>query len=102
MTGFSYDTLGPWIAKDPDAVTDYGIDWADWLAESTDPTDTLLTSAWSSDAGITTSAPQLDGTVASCLISGGSAGTTYTVTNRITTTNGRTEDRSFRVKVAER
>lgn len=99
---FSYDSSGPWIAKDPDAVLDYGIDWADWLAAGIDPTDTLATSSWTATSGITASAPQLDGTVASCLVSGGTAGQTYTVTNRITTANGRTEDRSFRVKVAER
>lgn len=98
MSGFYYDSVGAWIPKDPDAVLDYGIDWSAWLAAG----DSVETSAWTVASGLVGASPQLDGTVASIMISGGTAGQTYTVTNRITTANGRTEDRSFRVKVAER
>jgi hypothetical protein len=41
-------------------------------------------------------------TTASAWLSGGTAGQSFTVTNRITTTGGRTEDRSFTIRVEER
>jgi hypothetical protein len=36
------------------------------------------------------------------LLKGGVAGQSYTITNHITTTGGREDDRSFKVKVKER
>lgn len=41
-------------------------------------------------------------TKATVWLSGGTAGQIYTVTNRITTAAGRTEDRSFAIRVEER
>ena len=41
-------------------------------------------------------------TKATVWLSGGQAGATYTVTNRIVTTGGRTDDRSIAIKVEDR
>jgi len=41
-------------------------------------------------------------TSATVWLSGGTAGQSYIVTNRITTAAGRTEDRSFTIRVEER
>lgn len=110
MTAFLRDTAGDYIVKDPDAVLDYSIAWDAWLEG-----DTIASSSWTVTAGLTkgaeavnASAVTLNGvrrpasTVATVWLSGGNAGTTYTVTNRIVTAAGRTEDRSFRVKVEAR
>jgi hypothetical protein len=85
------------FTKDPNAVLDYMIDWARWLAG-----DEIASSDWTVPAGVTKVAATHTATNATVWLSGGTAGQAYTVTNRITTTGGRTEDRSFIVKVEER
>ena len=90
--------------KDPDAILDYGVTWAAWLAEVGD---TLATSAWSIITAAT--APPLaidsdvsDTTIATVWLSGGKAGTKYALLNRITTVGGRQDDRTVYVKVKEK
>lgn len=85
------------FTKDPDAVLDYGFDWTSWLDG-----DTISTSAWSADAGITVDSDSNNTTSTTVWLSGGTAGTTYEVTNQITTAAGRTDDRTIRIKVVER
>jgi hypothetical protein len=86
-----------WIAKDPDAVLDYTIDWTAWLADS--GADTIASSSWTVPAGLTQNNATHSTLKATVWLSGGSAGTTYRVTNRITTAGGRTAERSFDVVV---
>lgn len=77
--------------KDPDSTIDYGIDWSSWLASG----ETISTSAWP-DLGDLVSESESNTTTATAIfISGGVLGATYTLTNRITTSAGRTEDRSM-------
>jgi hypothetical protein len=86
--------------KDPNARLDFAVSWTDWLG-----TDTISTSTWTADAGITiesTPAPSLDGAKTVVWLSGGTAGQSYQVTNRITTAAGRTDDRSLWIRVRER
>jgi hypothetical protein len=85
------------FTKDPNAVLDYTIDWTRWLAG-----DQIAASEWLVPTGITKVADSKTASSATVWLSGGTAGQSYTVTNRITTTGGRTEDRSFIVKVEER
>lgn len=81
--------------KDPSAKLDYTIDWAQWLR-----TDTLATSAWtSSPAGLTLSNEGRSQADTVVWIDGGVNGTTYTITNTITTTNGRRDERSFQLTI---
>ena len=85
------------FTKDPNAVLDYSIDWAKWLAG-----DEIATSDWTVPAGLTKVSDTKTTTKTTAWLSGGAAAQSYTVTNRITTTGGRTEDRSFTLKVEER
>lgn len=85
------------FAKDPDAVLDYSVDWSRWLAG-----DELATSEWIVAADLTKASETNSPTKATVWLSGGAAGLSYSVTNRITTTGGRTEDRSFTIRVEER
>jgi len=85
------------FTKDPNAILDYTIDWTRWLAG-----DQLATSEWLVPTGLTKMADSKTASSATVWLSGGTAGQSYTVTNRITTTAGRTEDRSFIAKVEER
>ena len=85
--------------KDPDALLDYTIDWTTWLDG-----DTIDTSNWTLPSGITEDSSGMDGTSskATVWLSGGDAGTVYTVVNTIVTAAGRTDERSLDIKVAER
>lgn len=85
------------FTKDPTAVLDYTIDWTRWLAG-----DQIATSEWLVPAGLTKMADSKTASSATAWLSGGTAGQSYTVTNRITTSAGRMEDRSFIAKVEER
>lgn len=88
--------LGPWI-KDPNAVKDYEFDWSAWLDG-----DTIATSTWTVASGLTKDSDSHTDTVAKVWLSGGTAGTSYTITNRITTVAGRTDDRTRNILVRER
>ncbi len=85
------------FTKDPNAVLDYSVDWSRWLDG-----DTIATSVWTVPAGLTKVSDTNTTTKTTAWLSGGAADQSYTVTNRITTTGGRTEDRSFILKVEER
>ncbi|MBS1876637.1 MAG: hypothetical protein JSU00_25705 [Acidobacteria bacterium] len=85
------------FTKDPNAVLDYSIDWTRWLAG-----DQIAASEWIVPSGLTKMADSKTATSATVWLSGGTAGQSYTVTNRITTAAGRTEDRSFTIRVEER
>ncbi|MCC6394787.1 MAG: hypothetical protein IT167_29610 [Bryobacterales bacterium] len=85
------------FTKDPNAVLDYSIDWTRWLAE-----DQIVASEWIVESGLTKMADSKTAASATLWLSGGTAGQSYIVTNRITTAAGRTEDRSFTIRVEER
>lgn len=92
----------PTFVKDPAAVLDYGFDWAerDWL----DAGETVLTADWTIPAPLTiiTSEIIADATTAVAWLSGGTAGTDYTISCRIATSAGRTDERSMVLKVRNR
>jgi hypothetical protein len=82
-------------AKDPDEVKYYFRDWTDGL--NTDAT--ISTSTWTVQSGITAGTTGITGAVTRVLLSGGTARTDYTVTNRITTSDGETLERAGVVRV---
>jgi hypothetical protein len=94
---------GRLVTKDPDATKwTKGIDWTDYLAERST---TISSSTWViSPSGLTNAADRIvTGSVKTEIdLSGGTPGVTYTVTNRITTAAGATDDRSFFVLVEDR
>jgi hypothetical protein len=77
--------------KDPDSIIDYGCDWGDWLATA----ETIITSVWILPTGLTSFSEAATTTTTAIYLSGGVVGTKYNLTNRITTTGSRTEDRSM-------
>ena len=87
--------------KDPNSVLDYKIDWTNWLAY-TSPADTISTSSWTADSGITIDSSSKTTRKATVWLSGGTVGGEYEVTNRIVTAAGRTVDRSIWISVVER
>ena len=92
------DPIKTWT-KDPDSVLDYQIDWSDWLASG----ESIATSTWTLSAtGITQDSKAKTQTTATIWLSGGSAASDYDATNRVTTSGGRTVDRTIRVRVRER
>jgi len=65
--------------------------------------DQIQTSAWSvSDPSLEAADDSNTGTRATVWLSGGTEGQLYTVTNRITTSGGRTDERSFVIQVQDR
>lgn len=78
------------VTKDPDALLDYATDWSSWL----DTGDTIASSLWVVPAGLTITAQSHTTTGATVWLSGGTLGERYEVVNRITTAQGRIEDRS--------
>lgn len=96
--------------KDPDSNLDFHFEWQTWADEG----DYLTASVWVVPAGLTGGAESLfvgqerdlageyrDVQRTSIFLSGGTAGQSYTVTNRITTVRGRQEDRSFELRIQE-
>jgi len=85
--------------KDPDARLDYTVDWSPWLGtgETITSSDVVITPT----GDMTSDADSADATSVTVWLLGGNVGETYTVTTRVTTNLGRTDDRSFRVVIRE-
>jgi hypothetical protein len=86
-----------WPPKDPDAIKDYSINWAQ--DDDGNPGlyagDELASSEWIVPAGITkTDESFTPEGLTTIWLSGGTDKASYTLTNRITTAGGRTDDRS--------
>jgi hypothetical protein len=90
-----------WPAKDPGEVLDYQFDIAPALIGN--PGDAIatldVTIAPANPGDMTLTGASADGTAAVLWLSGGQAGTTYTVTLNISTCNGRTINRSVLLPV---
>ncbi len=86
------------ILKDPDAVLDYGFDFTSWL----DIGETISSVTWVVPSGITKDS-EVTGTVTvKVWLSGGTAGTTYSIAAKIVTTDSRTDERTMDIKVVDR
>ena len=66
-------------------VASFSIDWSNALGSAT-----ISTSAWAVEAGITKDSDSKTNTVATIVLSSGTAGTSYTCTNTITTSTSET------------
>ena len=84
--------------KDPSAVLDYVFDWTEWLATGETITDHTITA----DTGITVDSSTEDAGKVTVWLSGGTAGINYKVACKITTSAGRTDERTIWIKVVER
>ena len=86
--------------KDPQAILDYSFDWSPWLPAP----DVIIDSLWIAESGITIEpgSETFTDTITRLFLSGGTHGNTYDVTNRITTTEGRVDERTIQIKVRNR
>lgn len=88
----------PIYAKDPNATLDYSVDWAAWLGA----TDTIEEASWTAPEGIMVAAETHTATAATVWLSGGTAGAQYQLTCRISTVEGRIDERTITVRVADK
>jgi hypothetical protein len=89
--------------KDPNAVLDYAFDWAtEWMPAG----DSISTASWgidvAPDASLTINSTSIVAGNPTAFLGGGTAGSDYVVRCRITTTQGRIDDRSVLVRVRSR
>lgn len=87
-----------YFKKDPNAILDYGFNWASWLVTG----ETITTSTWTVPTGITQYDTGRSNTVTTIWLSGGTVGGEYDIVNHIVTSDGREEDRTLTVAVMER
>ena len=92
--------------KDPSAVLDYVFDWTEWLATGetiavdSETGEKLITIT--ADTGITVDSWTEDDGKVTVWLSGGTAGINYKVACKITTSAGRTDERTIWIKVTDR
>jgi hypothetical protein len=88
--------------KDPGAVLDYRMEWSALLA----PGVTLTGSSWSvaplEEGGVVIGAASSTAAAAVVQLSGGVVGRTYRVVNRVTLSDGGSDERMMVVRVEER
>lgn len=104
LTGFVKDNEGSYIDKDPGAKLNYTIDWEDWMpTNGTISTSTFALQTIAGDAApLVNHATSIATYQVSVVISGGTAGKIYKVTNTITTNSGLIDKRFFRLHVKAR
>jgi hypothetical protein len=106
ITGYKQDTEGSYILKDPQSQLVYSMDWSEWLsAGQTVSTVAYSIAARANDANppvIQSQGIDTANTRTYVEISGGTVNKIYTVTALITTDDGATDRRNFRLKMENR
>lgn len=87
----------PYAVQDPDAKLDYSWNWTAWLAAES--SDEIVTAEVITSGTLVADEPVVDGGVVTCFLSGGTLGETETATCRVTTTGGRTDDRTLYLRI---
>lgn len=85
--------------KDPNAILDYSFDWGPYL---TPLSDSIISVAWVVSTGLTVVSSSSTSTSATAFISGGVVDATETLTCRVVTAAGRTDDRTISLKIVNR
>lgn len=87
--------------KDPQSRVDYAIDWSGYLDGKV-----IAASAWSvipdEADGIAIEETGFDFTRSAATLSGGAPGRVYSVANRVTLSDGRSDERSITLRVEQR
>lgn len=86
--------------KDPDARLDWAFDWASdgWL----DDGETISSYTVTAEAGITVDSDNEAAGIVTVWLSGGTVGVSYDVACRITTSDGRVDERTITIRVQDR
>lgn len=88
-------------SKRPDEVKDYSINWARaLLIAGEDVGDTVSSSTWEVETGITKDSDSETTTTTTIWLSGGTADVEYTITNHVVTSQGREYEESIKVNVS--
>lgn len=105
ITGFEILNQQLQISKDPEAILTYRFDWNDWLESG----DSILTAVYTVQSRandpkpVVSSASGMEaGNITYITLSGGQVEKVYTVTVKVTTSNGLQERRNFKLKVNNR
>jgi hypothetical protein len=85
----------PSFVKDPSAILDYGFNWSDWLQTG----ETIASAVWTVSSGITKTSQEESGSIAIIWLSGGTDGESYDVSCKITTSDGRTDERTMTIRI---
>lgn len=85
------------FTKDTNEVLDYTINWASFL-----DIDIITALTWTVPAGITDSGEVNSTKTTTIWLAGGTVGTSYTITCRITTAGGRVVERSIQINVVDK
>ncbi len=88
--------------KDPDADLDFVFDWSSWLAAGETISSETITAATGITLGTGAKAPSESGGVITVWLSGGTAGTIYTVACKIVTSKLRTDERTIEISIMNR
>ena len=90
----------PTINKDPNAVLDYTFDFTDWLATASD---SIASASFPVTVGVVVnSSGVVAGKRVTAWISGGTVWSPASVTVRVVTSGGRTDERTINFKITER
>jgi hypothetical protein len=84
--------------KQPSEILDYDVDYTDWFSNRVDTPASFTTVL---ETGITLAGSSRTGNVVKLILSGGTAGTKYKATVRLTTTAGLVKEADFTVTVKE-
>ena len=84
--------------KQPGETLDYDVDYTDWFSNRTDTPASCVVTA---EAGLTKVSDARTGNVVKIVLSGGTDGTKYKVTVRMTTTTGMVKEADFTVTIKE-
>lgn len=85
--------------KDPNAILDYTFDWGPYL---TPLSDQIATATFILTGTLTKASQSNTTTTATAFIAGGTEGSTESLTCRIVTVGGRTDDRTISLKIVNR
>jgi hypothetical protein len=90
-----------WPEKDPNEVLDYQLDWADPEDPRLEASELLLTSVWSIVLGdvVIDSSSFTAGGLSTVWLSAGSSGMKCELLNRVTTSKGRTYDKTVVLRI---
>lgn len=82
--------------KTPGEILDYSFNWEPWLNG-----DTISSSSWTPDTGITVASHDHDTQATTVWLDGGALDTKYRVVNRVVTANGRTAERTLNLHIVK-
>jgi len=92
--------------KDPAAILDYTFDWFDWLKGEqvrgiAQPDDAIIAHTVTATNGLQITNTTADSNSVTAWVAGGTAGQVHSITCKIQTQLGRTDERTMRIRIEE-